>query len=107
LPAAGANLAAINAARKERLVLLRDKAHAFLLLGSSQANGIEREIEAIAHDRAALQMFDKDLPCAIIDRNSTGVPVADELGIETIKAPDDNWLVPLQGWLQQALDRSG
>ena len=107
LPEVGADLATINAARKERLILLRNQVHALCLLRVPQANGIEREIEAIASDRAALQAFDKDLPCAIIDRVGGDLPRADELGIDTINAQHGDWLFQLQGWLQRALEGSG
>lgn len=105
LPVATMDLAAINAARKERLKILSNETHALCLLRASQANGIEREIEAIASDRAALQAFDKDLPCAIIDRGDGAIPKASELGIEIIQAQGADWLLPWQAWLQRALDR--
>jgi hypothetical protein len=105
LPTVGLDLAAINAARKERLKILSKDAHALCLLRAPQANGIEREIEAIASDRAALQAFDKDLPCAIINRGAGPVPKAAELGIDVVAAQGEEWLPPLQAWLQRALDR--
>ena len=106
LPLVNADLAAMQAARKERLRILSKEAHALCLLRAPQANGIDLEIEAIANDRIALQAFDKDLPCVIIDRGDGDLPKARELGIDTIKAPDENWLPLLQSWLQRALDRS-
>jgi TIR domain len=107
LPVVGTDLVAINAARKERLKILSNQVHALCLLSVPQANGIEREIEAIASDRVALQAFDKDLPCAIIDRRGGGVPRAHELGIDIIEAQDENWLLPLQDWLKGALGHGG
>jgi hypothetical protein len=105
LPMVGLDLPAINAARKERLKILSKDAHVLCLLRAPQANGIEREVEAIASDRAALQAFDKDLPCAIIDRGAGPVPKAAELGIDVVTAQGEEWLLPLQAWLQCALDR--
>lgn len=104
LPLAGADLAAMQAAHRERLRILKE-AHALCLLRAPQANGIDLEIEAIANDRNTLKVFDKDLPCVIIDRGEGDLPKARALGIDTIKAPDDNWLPQLQSWLQGALDR--
>lgn len=105
LPVIGADLVAMQTARKDRLKILSNQVHALCLLRAPQANGIEREIEAVASDRAALQVFDIDLPCAIIDRGGGGVARASELGIDTIEAQDENWLLQLQGWLQGALER--
>jgi hypothetical protein len=105
LPVVSADFATIQAARKERLRILSTEAHALCLLRAPQANGIDLEIEAIAHDRIALQAFDKDLPCVIIDRGDGDLPRARELGIDTIKAPHENWLPQLQRWLEGALDR--
>jgi hypothetical protein len=106
LPLVGADLAAMQAARRERLRILSKEAHALCLLRAPQVNGIDLEIDAIANDRTDLQaLFDKDLPCVIIDRGAGDIPRARELGIDTIKAADDNWLLPLQGWLKQALER--
>ncbi len=105
LPPVLADLAAMQAARKERLRILSKEAHALCPLRAPQTNGIDLEIEAIANDRIALQAFDKDLPCVIIDRGEGDLPKARELGIDTIKTPDDNWLPQLQSWLQGALDR--
>jgi TIR domain len=106
LPLVATDLASIQAAHRERLKILKEM-HALCLLRAPQANGIDLEIDSIASDRNLLKTFDKDLPCVIINRGAGDIPRARELGIETIKAPDDNWLVPLQAWLQRALDRSG
>jgi hypothetical protein len=105
LPLVGADLAAMLAAHAERLNVLKD-VHALCLLRAPQSNGIDLEIDAIANDRNTLKAFGKDLPCAIIDRGAGEIPRARELGIETIKAPGENWLPPLLVWLQRALDRS-
>jgi hypothetical protein len=105
LPLVSADLAAIQAAHGERLRILKE-ADALCLLRAPQANGIDLEIDAIASDRNLLKVFDKDLPCVIIDRGDGDLPKARELGIDTIKAPDENWLPQLQSWLQGALDRS-
>jgi hypothetical protein len=110
LPAAlarvGPDLEAIQGAHRERLKILHEKAHALCLLRAPQSNGIDLEIDAIANDRNTLKAFGKDLPCVIIDRGAGDIPRARELGIDTIKAPDDDWLIHLQSWLQGALDRS-
>jgi hypothetical protein len=106
LPSVGPDLKAIQAAHRERLKLLHEQAHALCLLRPPQANGIDIEIDAVASDRNTLKAFGKDLPCVIIDRGDGDIPRARALGIDTIKTPDDNWLLPLQGWLKQALERS-
>jgi hypothetical protein len=106
LPQASADLAGMQAARRERLRILSKEAHALCLLCAPQANGIDLEIDAIANDRTDLQaLFDKDLPCVIIDRGDGEIPRARELGIESIKAQGGGWLLPLQSWLQSALER--
>jgi hypothetical protein len=105
LPSVGPDLEAIQAAHRERLTILNEQAHALCLLRAPQANGIDHEIDAVASDRNTLKAFGKDLPSAIIDRAAGDIPRARELGIETIKAPDDDWLPPLQAWLERALDR--
>ena len=101
LPAVGTDLSAIMAARKERLRILSNEAHAFCFLRTSKPIGIEREFEAVAGDRVALQALEKDIPFAIIDYGAEGTPRTSELNIDTINVHD------VVGWLKRALGPGG
>lgn len=100
----GDDLKAMQDARKERLQILQNQAHALCLLHCQQGNGVVREIEAIANDRLVMQAFGKDVPCAVLNLAGGDLPLAKALGIDTIPAVGDEWLLHFQGWLQCALN---
>lgn len=101
------DLAAIQAARKERLKILSGQAHALCLLRSRQTDRFEREIEATASDRTALEAFDKSLPCTILNLAGGDVPGANDFGIGVLDARDENWLGAFRDWLESAMGSGG
>jgi hypothetical protein len=103
LPAIGADMAAIQEARRQRIKILQNDAHAVCLIGSDAANGLDREIETVASDRFALEALGKNVPCALLHQGGDAPALASDLGIDAIDAGGDDWLIRFQGWLQQAL----
>ena len=92
LPEIDRDFKAIEEERRRRLQLLGCEAHALCLLGSREANGLDREIETIVSDRTSLQAFGKDIPCALLHRGGGETTLAEELGIEVIDHDADDWL---------------
>jgi len=100
----GSDLSAIQVARKSRLKILRDQAHVLCLLRTSVDLDIENEIEAMLSDRNALQVFDKDIPCAILNCREDVLLHTEELGIETINACKNHLVPNIQVWLKRVFD---
>lgn len=103
LPSIGGDLKAIQTARKQRIRLLNDDAHALCLLGSHGADGLHREIDTIISDRIALEAIGKQVPFALLHQGDDSLALAKEFGIDAIDAAGDDWLIRFQGWLQHAL----
>ena len=99
----GDTLLAIQQARRERLRLLREEAHAMCLLRPEHANGIDQEIEVVASDRSVLEAFDKHLPCVVLNRADDEPVLARHLQIDTIDATDSEWQGRFKGWLNNAV----
>jgi len=105
LPDIGSDFTKIKAYRKDRLKKLQEEAHVLCLLSPPTAGAFEREIESMVSDRIALQVFDKDIPCAILNLGEGDPPLAADYGIELIDAREDNWLTDFLAWVKRALDR--
>jgi hypothetical protein len=106
LPDVGSDLTKIQAFRNNRLKTLGDEAHALCLLRPTTAKDIDREIEAMFSDRInTLQIFDKDIPCAILNRGEeSDLSIPEESRIETIDARSDNWLPNFHTWIKRVLE---
>lgn len=105
MPDVGSDLTKIQTFRKNRLKALRDEAHALCLLRPTTVKDIEQEIEAMLSDRNALQIFDKDIPCAILNRGENDLHLVADYGLEMIDARGDNWLPNLHAWLKRVLEQ--
>ncbi|MEM9384943.1 MAG: TIR domain-containing protein [Pseudomonadota bacterium] len=104
LPQRVQDLKALQIARKARIEMLRDQAHALCLLRTAQlAHGVDLDIESIANDRISLQVAGKEMPCAILNQSSESVPHAADLGIDVVEAQRDDWPAQFQAWLASAL----
>lgn len=104
LPNTGSDLTKIHSFRKTRLKTLKDAADALFFLWPASTNDIEREIETMVSDRNALQVFDKDIPCAVLNCCNSNYTLTNIYGIEIIQAYGDNLIPNVQNWLKRVLD---
>jgi hypothetical protein len=93
----------VDEARRARLKAAKD-CDALLILRPESGSWIEHEIATTGHnERMEIEaLFDKRLPCAIIDRVGGDVPMAERFGIDIVSATGPGWLMTLQGWLMDA-----
>jgi hypothetical protein len=94
---------AMNEARHARLKACKE-CDALLILRPESGSWIDHEIATTGHNERAeiAALFDKWLPCAVIDRVGDNLPIAQRFGISVVPATGLGWLLTLHSWLTAA-----